>query len=233
MSSLPSERSAHQSKDDALSERGFQLLLEGASRLDPGFARQARFVILVAGRLGLRGGEIAHMTEEWVDWRKNMIRIPRQQDCDKGRDGGICGYCKQQAAQRVDHADEELSTDEAESWQWMSKTDAAARSVPFDFDPRSELAIERFFDAHDRWPYSRAVINRRVNDALEEAEELSVEDTNPHGLRATAATYHAGRGLDVIPLQSLMGWSELSTAQSYVKKSGENTARALHQVHSR
>jgi site-specific recombinase XerD len=63
-------------------------------------------------------------------------------------------------------------------------------------------------------------------------DELTTNATNPHGLRATAATYHAGRGLGVLPLQSLMGWADLQTAQRYIKQSPENTQRALHQIHS-
>ncbi|WP_407647937.1 tyrosine-type recombinase/integrase [Halarchaeum nitratireducens] len=116
---------------------------------------------------------------------------------------------------------------------WSPKTPAAAREIPFDFDPRASLAIERFFEDHDAWPHSRAVVNRRVKAAAEAAVEIDSGSIYPHALRATAATYHAGRGLDMLPLQSLFGWADLRTAQSYIASSGENTARALHMIHSR
>jgi integrase len=219
-------------KEYALSDRKYQLLLEGASRLKDYYAQQARFVCLVAGRLGMRAGEIAHMTAEWVDWRRNMIVVPSHETCEKGRDGGVCGYCRSCAEQMADH-NESMSFDEALELCWSPKTDAAAREVPFDFDPRVELTIERFFDRYDEYPTSRQSVNRRVDSAAEAAEGLDADDVFPHALRSTAATFHAARGLDVLPLQAMFGWSEISTAQNYIKKSGENTARALHMIHSR
>lgn len=196
------------------------------------YGNQARFVILVAGRLGLRAGEIAHMTEDWVDYRRNMIEIPRYDPCTKGQDGGPCGYCKTQARQRVEH-NPEMSIEDALAHAWSAKTDSSAREVPFDFDPRASLAIERFFDTYDEWPVSRQGINRRVQKAAELADTLNPDNIYPHCLRATASTFHAGRGLDVLPLKSLFGWVNIGTAQHYIAESGENTARALHMVHSR
>lgn len=219
------------SKEDALNQREFQLLLEGAMKLDDYYAQQARFVILVGGRLGLRRGEMSHMEEDWIHWRRNMIEIPRHEPCDRGRGGGICGYCRNQANQRAEH-NRELSVEKAEQMQWKAKTDEAAREVPFGFDPRVSLCIERFFEQYDKWPCSSQAINRRLNKAAEAAEEVGPDDVYPHCLRATAASFHAARGLDVIPLQSLMGWAQVSTAHNYVKKSGENTKRALHYAHN-
>lgn len=227
-----SSKPTRHTKQDALSDRDFQLLLEGASRMRDYYGFQARFVILVGGRLGLRAGEIAHMDESWIDWRRNMIEIPRFDPCTKGEDGGQCGYCRQQAAQRVDH-NPGLELDDALEYAWSAKTDAAAREVPWDFDPRTSLAIERFFDEYDEWPVSRQAVNRRVNRAAELADDLQVGDVYPHCLRGTAATFHAARGLDVLPLQAMFGWADLSTAQRYIQQSGENTARALHGIHSR
>lgn len=219
-------------KEDALSDREFQLLLEGAAGMRDYYGFQARFVALIAGRLGLRAGEIAHMDESWVDWRRNMIVIPRHDPCSKGKDGGPCGYCRQCARQRVEHNDG-LELDEALEYAWSAKTDAAAREVPFDFDPRVSLVVERFFDKYDAWPCSRQAVNRRVTRAAEEAPQLDASEVYPHCLRSTASTFHAARGLDVLPLQAMFGWADLSTAQRYIQKSGENTARALHGIHSR
>ena len=65
------------SKEDALTDRQFQLLLEGARRLDDPFARQARFVIFATDRLGMRAGEVTHMTAEWIDWHEKTIHVHR------------------------------------------------------------------------------------------------------------------------------------------------------------
>jgi len=219
----------HHSKADALDDREFELLLEGAEQLKDYFALEAKFVILVAGRLGLRAGEICHMKEEWIDSRRRMIEIPPLQHCDMGEDGGICGSCEQAAKQKAKH-NEKITLEQARASMWSPKTDAAAREVPFDATPRAELVVERYFDRFDRFQTSQTGVNRRVNSAAEEARELDPADVRPHGLRATAATRYAARGLDVIALQSMFGWSQLSTAQSYIRRSGENTARAIRDI---
>lgn len=228
---VPTDEVRH-TKEDALSDREFQLLLEGASDLDEYYAFQARFCILVFGRLGMRRGELAHITEEWINWRRNMIEVPRYDPCDKGKDGGPCGYCRKQARQEEAH-NEEVTFGASIARRWHPKTDAAARSIPYDFDPRAALVVERFFDRYDRWPLSCQAINRRIKKAAAAAPSLNAEMVYPHALRATAATYHANRGLDALPLQAMLGWAQLSTAQNYVRQSGENTARALQMVHSR
>lgn len=219
------------SKEDALSQREFQMLLEGTQRLDYHFGLQARFIILVGGRLGLRKGEIAHMDKNWVNWRRGMIEIPIQDNCTKGKDGGICGYCKQLARQRVDY-NPDMDMEEAKDLAWVAKTEEAARDVPFTFSPRVSIVLERFFDEYDEFPTSSTVLTRRVKRAARNANEIDEDDIYIHCLRATAASYHAARGLDVLPLQSLMGWAQVSTAHNYVQASGENTARALHYTHS-
>lgn len=221
-------------KEDALTDRDFQLLLEGAAELDEYYAKQARFVVLVGGRLGLRRAEIAHLHESWIDWNRSMIEIPRFDGCEKGQDGGPCGDCRAKARQQVDHADGSITMEQALSERWGPKTDAAARSVPFAFDPRVELVVERFLqdDRYDGWPLSVMAVTRRVKAAAE-ASPLDDSDVYVHALRATAATYHAARGLDALPLKSLMGWESLETAKNYVASSGERTARALNAVHAR
>lgn len=225
-----SSNSTHFSKQDALSDREFELLLEGAYDMDDDFFElEAKFVILVAGRLGLRAGEIAHMRENWIDWRRRMVVIPGYQECEKGRGGGHCGQCEQAAKQKVEHNDD-ITLEGARRESWTPKTDAAAREVPFDASPRAELAIERYFDRFDRFQTSQTGLGRRVKTAAGNALELEPEDVKPHGLRATAATRFAARGLNVIALQAMFGWSQLSTAHHYIRRSGENTARAIRDI---
>lgn len=210
-----------------MNDREFELLLEGCQRIgDDYFAEQARFVVLVCGRLGLRVGELSHMRESWINWRRSTIEIPRHQSCDKGRDGGICGTCEQHAQQMVD-VDSNRDIDAMRARMWGPKTDQAIREVPFDHDPRVELVIERFFDRYDAWPLSTQVPGRRIKKAADQIDELDSANIYPHCLRATAATHWAARGLDTLPLQSLMGWAQPSTARKYVRTSTEATRRAI------
>jgi integrase len=224
--SHPSTKKVRHTKDDALDKREFELLLEGCYRLEDYWQLQSQFVVLVAGRLGMRAGEIAHMTEDWIDWRRNFICIPRHRPCTDGRGGDICGYCKRKAQQKVDH-NPGLTLDDALERAWEPKTAAAAREIPFDASPRAEIVVERFFERYDGWPHSRQSVNRRVNRAATAADELSPDDIYPHALRATAASYFAGQGLDIWALQSMLGWAQVSTAECYVTSSGERTAQAI------
>lgn len=298
------------SRERVLSEREFERLLQAVERIDDSWYRTVtRFVTVAAGRLGMRAGEIAHIHEDWIDFRDGIIKIPDQHDCTKGEDGGPCGYCRSLAKSVVKHAvpsieeakltlleqgqlvdlgmayqellaafrafddnqipkeslddrvndalaissgagrdpwdayDElceraeahrdrhDVTLDEAIEQYWIPKTDASAREIPFDFSSRAEMAIEDFFEKGiDRYPNSRTTVNRRVDDALE-AADFGQKYSSPHGLRATAATYHAGRGLEAIPLQSMFGWVQLSTAMKYINNSGTNTQRALNAIH--
>lgn len=220
-------------KDAALDDVEFELLLEGAARLDEYYSLQAQFAVLVLGRLGLRRGELTHMRESWIDYRNQMIQIPRQQDCHGARDGdGICGDCRQLAEQRAE-LNEGLSLDEAIAMQWSSKTDAAARDVYFGHSPRLELFVERFFDRFDEWPVSGTGVNRRLNKAAERADRLDPDEIFPHALRATAATKLAAQGIEMHSLLQHFGWVEPSTAEVYLSRNGKNTARQLDAMQSR
>lgn len=220
------------SKDDALDAIEFELLFEGASQLDDYYGIQAQFLVLVLGRLGLRRGEVAHIRESWIDWRNEMIHIPRQQDCHGERNGdGPCGHCRQLAEQRAAH-NEDITLADALSERWSAKTDAAEREVYFGFDARIRLFIERFFDRFDAWTWSPQAINRRIKKAAEAADRLERADIRPHSLRATAASYHAGRGLEMHSLMQYFGWAQPSTAKCYLARNGQNTARQLDAIHS-
>lgn len=132
------------------------------------------------------------------------------------------------------HINEETVTYETAAGEmWKPKTSNAARRVPFDHDARAEIVVEEFFDRFDQWPESQSTINRRVDEVLRAVPEFTVETTTPHGLRATAATHIASRGLEALPMQAMFGWSSISTARNYVANSPENTQRQLHQIYSR
>jgi len=218
------------SREKALTARQFEQLLLGANRIeDDTRSMEARAVLLIAGRLGLRGGELTHLNSSWVNYRQQMLHIPSHEPCEKGRDGGLCGYCKQAVSQMVDHDDTRDYHDIAESY-WNPKTDAAVRDVPYGWDQRTGVALEWLIDEHGCWPHSFSTMQRRLDTALE-ASAIDETATTMHGLRATAASFHAGKGVDSGPLQSMFGWSDLETARNYIAVDGAATARALGEVH--
>ncbi|QLH77449.1 site-specific integrase [Halosimplex rubrum] len=214
-------------KEDALSDREFEQAVRATYRLDNGYwARECRLILFAAGRLGLRSGEICHLHEDWIDWRNNMIEIPRHETCTLGKDGGICGTCRQAAKQMVAH-NEDLDQTTAESLMWGPKTEHSAREIPLDATERAAIAVEEFFEDYDHVAISQGTIARRVTTIAEEAVGLDPETTYPHCLRATAASYWAARGLNAVNLKSLMGWSDFQVAMNYIEASGERTAQSL------
>jgi integrase len=152
-----------------------------------------------------------------------LLRILQHEPCE-------CGYCRRQVSQETTH-NEQLTQQEAMESRWHPKTVASARSIPIDLSLRLEMCLERFTDKYDAFPLSRTAVNRRVMAAAEAADIDG--RVYPHCLRATAASYHAYQGVAPVPLQALMGWSDIATAQKYIPISGRATADALRQVHHR
>ncbi len=180
--------SVQHSKENALDEREFELLLEGARELSTSpyyYDPDPELTIYLLGRLGLRRGELAHLREEWIDWRESMIRIPSSEPCTKGETGGVCGSCRQLAEQRVEYANGNLSLEDALGLMWVPKTEAAAREIYFGFSTRIELHLERYFENPEymRYEPSTTGISRRVTNAARLAPELDPDGVHPHGLR--------------------------------------------------
>lgn len=218
------------SREDAITEKQFDGLYRAADRLGEPYRLDCLFVLMVAGRLGLRAGELCHVDESWINWERRQIEIPTIDPCTLGKDGGVCGYCRDRAASAVE-CDEDLTMDEAIAERWEPKTQNGARAVPFGFDDRVADVLEEFFMFRDRYGRSRSSVNRRVNRMVE-AAGYPRSLCYPHSLRATAAMFHASRGLNTAALQALMGWKKLDTAQNYVRLSGAQTRRALEAIHS-
>lgn len=220
------------SKADALTEREFEALLQGARTLEGDESTEAVAAVLVTGRLGLRAGELGHLSGGWVDWQRSVVDIPRHDSCTKSREDDPCGDCRQKARQMADHAPD-VSVSDALGDAWTPKTAAAARAVPFGWSVRAEMALEQLMDHADGWPLSVQAVYRRVKTAADEAPEVDTDKVRPHGLRATAASYQAAQGLETLALQSMFGWAQMSTAEKYVVSSDEQTRRSVNAVHTR
>jgi len=213
-------RHSHQ---DALDEETYDRLRRAVTDVKDRFQRECEMIVVAGGRLGLRAGEICHLQPSWVNTERGLIEIPSHEPCD-------CGYCQKQATLAADH-DDDLTYDEALEERWEPKTKHSVRAVPYDFDDEVAAVVEAFA-ATGGYDHSRVSVNRRV-DRVAEAAGLNTDEVYPHALRATAATYHAYRGLPAPALQSLMGWSQLAVAEKYIRLSGEQTANALREVHGR
>jgi len=218
-------RHSHQ---DALDDASYDRLVEATDKLSDPFDAECLALLVLAGRLGMRGGEISHCHRDWLDTERKVIEIPHYWPCDDGQNGEICGYCHKRAAEAAEHGD--VTVDEALEQRWEPKTPHSARAIPYDFDPFVEATVEEFFAKYERWPTSRVGVNRRV-DRIADAADYDGR-VYPHALRATAASFHAYRGVPPAALQSLFGWSNLAVAEKYVRLTGEATSRALKDAHS-
>lgn len=217
------------SHEDAVSERRFRELLNTAAQLESPYDEDCQWILIAAGRLGMRAGEICHMQRDWIDFDREVIDIPSYEPCTLGRDGGVCGYCIQQSKQALTY-DPSLDLDEVLAERWNPKTDASARAIPYAFDDEVYAITVAYWDDHEQFPVGRTTVNRRI-DRLAEAAGMDAERLYPHALRATASTYHAYEGVASAPLQSLMGWCDIKTGQKYIRLSGGATKKALTSAH--
>jgi integrase len=100
------------SREDALTRKELVLLLEGAERLKEPKRLQAKFIIMTSAKMGMRGGEIAHIDSSWIKESEKYIEIPKHDKCRKGKfDGEVCGYCRRRAKDYIDNHN--ISKDEA------------------------------------------------------------------------------------------------------------------------
>lgn len=247
------------SRDDALTDRQFERLLQGARTLPDPFAFEATLVIQLAGILGMRGGEIAHLSAEWIDTDRRVIEIPEHDPCTKGKDGGVCGYCRERAREHVEainisvdeamelvreefddvelpeekvrrlaekkQEEHNITMEQALSERWEPKTENGARLIPYDFNTRTQLAIEEFVENYTIFPKARVAVNRRVDEAVD-AADIDAR-VYPHSLRATAASSMALHDVSAYGLMGMLGWKDLETARNYIKASDETAAKEV------
>lgn len=216
-------------REDALSQTEFERAVQATYRLDDDyFALESRFILFVCGRLGLRVGELVHLQESWVDRAAGTITIPRYQPCQRGRDGGICGHCRQHAKQLVDlHG---IGLDEAESYMWGPKTEAGGREIAYDPTARIELAVEDYVERFDRFQTSQSGVGRRLKRVASAADVLDPDDVYAHCLRATAASNLLASGLGLMDLKVHMGWETLDTVLTYVDADHQGTAASVREA---
>jgi len=178
---MPNSQDRTESKELALSDREFELFVRGAQEIECDLrSQETEFIAFVLGRLGLRPGELCHIHEDWVNWRRRMIEIPRHDPCSKGKDGGLCGSCKQAVRQKVDYA--EMSLEEA---RMEVLGDAIGERLPRHV--RSQIrgvhfaAVEGDLDRDD--------VDRHLEVLLENADAVGTHDELLNALDAAARAH--------------------------------------------
>jgi integrase len=210
------------SYEDAPSQEEIDGLIQLSGTIPGYHGPECQVIVAGAGRLGMRAGEITHLKEDWIDWHRQQITIPSYEPCD-------CGYCRK-AAEGVATRNDDIEFESAFAQRWHPKSDAGARTIPFGFDDQTYEVLESYFSEYDEYGHSRTSINRRV-DRVCELAGIPKPDLYPHALRASAATWHAYKGLGQFPLMAFMGWKNPQTALKYVRLSGGATEQRLNEIH--
>lgn len=141
-------RHSHQ---DALSESEFQRLVDATDDLDHPFDAECLFVLVAAGRLGMRAGEIAHIRRDWINFDDALIQVPRHDPCTFGETVGPCSYCETQAELAMEY-DDGLAREDALAQRWEPKTSTSVRAIPYDFDAFVEAVVTEFFETRSAFP---------------------------------------------------------------------------------
>lgn len=107
---------------------------------------------------------------------------------------------------------------------WRPKTKAGARAIPI-IEPRLKYEIEKYFRKNLDVDKDRTTIWRAVKKV---AARTSINHkVYPHAFRSTFATMLIYKGISEGTLCSVMGWSDIKTAQSYFKASGKKAIEEL------
>lgn len=250
-----SSRNRRPSRRDALAVNRYYHLYVGALQIDNYDRRlKACFVILMAGRLGLRVGEIQHLREAWIDWKRGEIVIPEYDPCACyecwiraydvwGRRGlaelqnndeweasanwnELLADERKEVVAMADYCTPENLYDILTTEQFSPKSDRGARVVPFGWSYRITACLMSFFDEFDCLDMRRDNVNGLIKEAASNAKGVSAENLSAHPLRATGLTFLADVANDSKLLQDVPGWQDPETARNYFRNSGRlNTAK--------
>jgi hypothetical protein len=247
------------SAKDALELDTYFRLYQGALQIEKYERRLiACFVILVAGRLGLRIGEVQHLREEHIHWKRGEICIPDFDPCachrcwvkalDKwGRKGlqelqeddeweegaswkSLSASEREEVTDKADYCTPENLTQIIYTDQFTPKYDRSARVIAFGWSYRLTACLMTFFEEFDCLNWQRHSVNRLLKEAARNAHGLSPKNISAHRLRATGETFFADISIDPKMLRDLGGWQQLKTGDKYWAKSGRVNTLKLYKI---
>jgi len=199
---------------------------------------------------GLRISEFIHLNRDWINFNRNLIRIPEKQRCDCMS----CLYIRRKLKKRQDvfekqEASEEVDADFRSSRRrrkkkkglsdrqklrikgyWTPKTVASERTIPI--VEEAQEVLYPYFKKHDSileiFP-----ARQYVNNILKRLEKRSKVKLFPHCLRGTFATMLAIKGFNPYEITDTMGWSDINIAIFYIKMSGAGLKNAFEEKWAR
>ena len=174
-----------------------------------------KFVVLMLVKLGLRIAEIAHIEKNWVDFEHGIISIPSYKPC-------ACSYCRAIAKKRTEY--KYISKEEIKKYLWQPKSKSCVRNISFSSYPEVKDILIKFFTKYEKCPFTVNEINKLIVDL---GELAGLKNVFPHALRATAAVQFAIDGANAETIQAIMGWKDISIANTYVRMAGKQAAESI------
>jgi len=193
---------------------------------------------------GLRISEFIHLNKDWINFDRNLIRIPDKQRCDCMG----CLYIRRNLKTKLDYSETEYDEpDESVSFSssrrrrrkrkglserqkirvkgyWVPKTVASERTIPV--VEEAQEVLYPYFKEYDEileiYP-----ARQYVNNILNRLEKRSKVKLFPHCLRGTFATMLAIKGFNPYEITDTMGWSDINVAIFYIKLSGAGLKNAF------
>jgi integrase len=169
-------------RDDALSPREFEQLITASHQIDDdGIELECRALLYLTGRLGLRKGEVAHLSEDWIEWNDRMLTIPEHDRCTKGtNDGEVCGYCRRRAKDRVE-ANNITQSEAADAIKHVLDDNKAAAVDADDLEAeaqslKSEVNISMAESLSQQWQPKTSNSARRIPFDFDVRVELVIEE---------------------------------------------------------
>jgi integrase len=190
------QNNRRRARDDYLTKAELEELFKACKDIEE------KLLVCAAGQLGMRVGEIAHLSKSWIDFQDDRVQIPASMECG-------CFECRSKGG------------------TWGPKTQAAIRSIPFKHFPVTREVLKAYFGAYDKVGRSRRALQLKLKRIARRAG--LTKKVYPHALRSTAAMMFANAGLSAQALCEVMGWEDLRTAQSYIARSGRTAAKEIEE----
>lgn len=192
---LPKNRvkknSVKHSKENALEKHEQEELIRAVSQIKSQDTTKLKYRILIALTMeaGLRISEAVQCRKEWLNHTED-------------------GYT-------INIPKEDRDINNLKKF-WTPKTDAGAREVIF-LDANVGSMVNTYFITN---PKGLGISRQRAGQIVKAlGKAINKPNLHPHALRSTYANNLVYQGVNTITLTYYMGWSDLKTAQNYVKTS--------------
>lgn len=207
----------------ALSAEGFySLYLGGLAIDDEQRRRDACYVLLLMGRLGLRPAEIGHLHDGWIDWARGDLHVPAHDPC-------ACRNCWETASERSQDTDRSVEEQlQAECWSPPEGPDGA-RSIAFGWSRRLTAVIDGVLGDRQYLDADPEAIAALVDEATENAWELDRESVSIDAIRSSAGVFLATAGFGPRRLAELLVIDE-ETAGAFARIGGGELRNHLYRA---